>query len=251
MKNKEKILYIGAHPGGECIFMGGGSALVFKDAGAEVNFLYVYGKSFENKFIKKANKICLEAGKILGIKSEILPFNTSLHNTLYEGKQISLALEKKILEFKPSIVFIQTPQDYLIDHVALAKYSFDTVMGIHREHPGNSVHEVYAMECPIWTYPRVDFYIDISDKMDLVEKALKTYCGIDEKYGNGLIKIKKGLAAVRGEQADRIQYAEGFLEVLKCQGYESMCFKVLSKLIGNRLRINPRAALTYQPAYPI
>ena len=44
MKERPSVLYIGTHIGGECEFMGGGSALLFSTLGVEVKFIYLLGK---------------------------------------------------------------------------------------------------------------------------------------------------------------------------------------------------------------
>ena len=108
------------------------------------------------------------------------------------------------------------------------------------------------MECPTWPFPRVDFYIDISDKMETVEKALLSFSAYDKTYARCLARVKKGMAMVRGGQADKVEYAEGFREILRSPNYgkyQSSSFNILRQLLGDRLKINPKAVDTYPPGY--
>ena len=186
----------------------------------------------------------------MGITPDILDF--ARQDLLYKDQEVRRALQETIFQYKPAIVFIQPPQDCLLSHVLTARYCYEAAIGVVEGMTEQNIalpFEVYAMECPTWPYPRVDIYIDISSEMETVRKALSSYTARDTKYGEGLARMKQSICAIRGEQADRIPYAEGFLSILCCPDMDSLPFSTLKDIIGQKLKVNPRARDTSMPAY--
>ncbi|MFH0796027.1 MAG: PIG-L family deacetylase [Candidatus Omnitrophota bacterium] len=198
-----KALFIGSHCD-DCEWMAGGTTVLLRKAKVQVHYLYIFGRHRQAR--KQTSYI--EAGKrasgILSVELHLLDF----HPQQIKGSpvKISSVIFEKMQEIKPQMVFIQPPRDYMVDHLVVAKASCHATSKYLR----NNMGEVYAMESPACPFPFVDIIVDIGGEFERVRKALMNYCLIDVAFGKGLVKTKKGLALLRGEQRDRVQYGEAF-----------------------------------------
>ena len=103
------------------------------------------------------------------------------------------------------------------------------------------------MESPACPLPSVDFYINTTRTHGRCEKALLNYRLIDDAFGRGLAKTRRGLSLLRGEQANRVRYAEGF-RIVKSPGTENM---ILPALLGKHFVISHAEETRQKPVYPL
>jgi LmbE family N-acetylglucosaminyl deacetylase len=207
-----RALFVGPHCD-DCEWMAGGTAQLLVRAGVDVTFLYVWGKHGRPSRQKPYAAAARAAAKRLGVRVKLLPLSSKLG--AMRQHEVAERIWREVERLGPKLMFIPPPRDYMIDHqvVSHTAHHVAVTMGSHSVHGGPL--EVYAMESPARPYRCPELVVDVSDVHALVEAALREYCRIDQSFGDGLAKTKAGLAALRGEQADRVACGEGLVTVMR------------------------------------
>lgn len=217
MKYK-KILVVAAHPDDELLGCGGTLAKLSRDKCKIFALFFTDGVSSRkrdkrNSIDRKKNS--LKALEILGInKSKFLSYPD---NALDKVPLLTLTkeIESIIEKFKPHTIFTHSNVDLNIDHELIAR----AVITATRPRPNYCVKNVFQFETlssTEWNFNfkkktfNPNFFIDISDTINIKIKAAKAYKGEINRWPhprsiNG-IKI---LAKYRG-QSIGVKFAEAF-----------------------------------------
>tara|TARA_A100000164_G_C21844727_1_gene741918 strand:+ start:527 stop:1234 length:708 start_codon:yes stop_codon:yes gene_type:complete len=219
---KNKILIISAHPDDEVLGCGGTVAKHSLN-GERVEQIFVSdGESARDKIsIKNKQKTinsrlhaAKKAAKILGIKNTTsinFPDNRLDSIPLLE---IVKELEKKISQFKPSIIYTHSDLDLNIDHQIVSR----AVMTACRPINNLSVKEIYFFEVlssSEWEHKSKEsflpnYFVDISKTINLKIKAFKSYKKEIKKYPHSRsIEGIKVLSQYRGMMVG-VKNAESF-----------------------------------------
>lgn len=238
----KRALFIGAHCD-DCEWMGGGTAIALRQAGVEVSFLHVLGAVGESETRERTHAAARASAKILDVNVEI--GDISNRKVSLRKEAITELIRRKVADVRPGILFIGPPFDYMVDHMVVAECAYHVAVTIGQHEKQLKPMEVLALECPSAPFPYVDFYINTSDTSETAEKALLCYCMKEESFGRGLAKTRRGLSLIRGEQADRVRFAEGFRTISK-GGKDYLIRKWLPD------RFLPHRGLTaYRTVYPL
>jgi len=235
-----RVLFVGPHCD-DCEWMAGGTAILLTRAGAEVHFLCVVRKPVPPFRMEPYIRAAKASARILGVRLNILPF--SQKNLLRKERGISRSIRSYANTIMPDIVFIGPPQDYMLEHTFVARCAYNVLTGS----PGTRINELYAMESPACPFTSVDLCINTTSTEARCEKALLNYRLIDDAFGRGLAKTRRGLSLLRGEQANRARYAEGF-RIVESPGTENM---ILPALLGKYLVISRTYETRQKPVYPL
>jgi LmbE family N-acetylglucosaminyl deacetylase len=202
-----KILAIGAHPDDIELGAGGTIARHVKNGDEVIFLILTYGEKTGSRDIRK--KEALMSAKKLNVKFvEFAGFpDTEIPNSI----ETINAIEQVIEKYKPQRVYTHCVKDIHQDHRAAAYASISAA---------RKIPQVFSFESPL-VHPNFtpQYFIDITDTIDLKIKALK--CFKSQKVKEYLkAEAIEGLAKFRGFQAG-IRYAEAFevIRVVKMNNY--------------------------------
>jgi len=216
MINKVKnIVIIAPHPDDETLGLGGSIAKL-RDQNYKISILIVSGHLpplYKKNIFKTTYKESLKAFKILGIdKSKFLKIPATKINEVPIAK-----LNEKIFSFinkiNPEIVFIPFP-DRHIDHKIVFESSMVACRPINSKCP-KIVLTYETLSETHWNAPGIepiftpDYFIDISNYIEVKEKALSQYKSQINNNISRSVDAVKGLAKFRGSQIGK-KYAEAF-----------------------------------------
>ena len=225
-KVKKKLVVICAHPDDEVIGCGGTIAFYKKKNYEILVIFFTCGESsrqFMNKnLLKKKEKKRIngsnKASLILGV-NKIVNFDLNdneldKYSNLFLTKKIETVLEK----FKADIILTHAANDLNVDH---RKVNF-AVQTACRTSGALNVQQILCFEISSSTNNlklnkkrfNPNFYVDISNQIDLKKKALKCYKNQLKPYPNPLsYKNIINLSKYRGSEVN-LNYAEAF-EVIR------------------------------------
>jgi len=183
---KDKVLVVAAHPDDEVLGCGGTVARLTND-GCEVYTLILgtgiaarYGQADSQNIkseIEKLKKRAHAANEIIGVKEVFLHnFPDNRFDTVALLDLVKV-IEQVKDSIKPDIVFTHCAGDLNIDH----QITYKAVLTATRPLPAETVREIYSFEVlssTEWNYPlsfAPDTFFNISETMDLKQKALKCY----------------------------------------------------------------------------
>lgn len=183
MKNKN-ILIVAAHPDDEILGCGGAVAKLVKEGYGAHTLILSEGvasrgksKSAARYEMKELKKQAVKANKTVGAESIFIydfPDNRFDSVALLDIVKIVEEVKNKI---KPEIIFTHHEKDLNIDH----QITYKAALTAARPLPGESVKEIYSFEVlssTEWAYPLTfspDFFVDITDTLDLKLKAMNEY----------------------------------------------------------------------------
>ena len=153
------------------------------------------------------------AAKILGANLEVL--NLDPYDFRFNRKYIKL-LDQKILSYKPDVIFSCWEHDTHQDHKSLA----DILFAVTRKN--NISINMYEVMLPggLNTYSfNPQYFVNISNFIDIKTEAIKSYKSVFEKKKNTYSKYFEsivGRAKFRGEVIG-VDYAEAFVVVKKIE----------------------------------
>jgi len=180
----KKILVISAHPDDETLGMGGTIAKNTSNGDSVHVLIITDGSSSQyvkyKDMIKKKKAEAEKSMKILGV--EKIEFNTlpDMKLDTIAHIDINTIIEKKIEDYKPSIVYTHHWGDINKDH----RLVFQSTMVAVRTTPNQPVKEIYTYEIPSsteWGTPEINnifkpnVFIDITDFIEMKIKAVKCY----------------------------------------------------------------------------
>jgi len=185
MKQLKKILIVAAHPDDEVIGCGGSIPKFIKnDFTVDVMFMtngissrFEANSEFNNLIrIRKDN--ALRANKIMGVNSvEFFDFPDNSMDVV-PLLELAKAVERIVFKIKPSIVITHSNNDLNIDH----RLTHQSVLIATRPKPNNLVKKLMFFEIPSstnWNPSAKQFnpieYVDITEFIDIKEKALLSY----------------------------------------------------------------------------
>lgn len=206
---------IAPHPDDETLGVGGTIARLVQN-GTEVSVLIVSGHLppiYKKSSFDETKKEAENALKILGVKKyDFLKIPATLVNQTPVAE-----LNGKILKFlkssKPDWVFIPYP-DRHIDHRIIFDASVVACRPVGNEYP-KGVLAYETLSETHWNVPGIEpsfvpeFFIDISDQIELKKKALNCYVSQISKAPSRSIEAVNALAKFRGSQ-NGCSYAEAF-----------------------------------------
>jgi len=170
----KKILIVAAHPDDEVLGCGG---LIAKEDSYVLILTNGSDERYKTNIIQKHLNNCKKANKILGTKKLIIE---NLPNQKLETIpliKITQLIEKYIIKFNPTRVFTHSSKDINLDHQIVAKATFTAT----RTLPNTNIKEVYSYYVPSsseWNFEECfcgNYFIDISDTINLKLKAMKSY----------------------------------------------------------------------------
>ena len=209
-----KILVVGAHLDDIELACGGTLAKAI-GAGHEVKTIIMSQSGYTNydgKVMRKNDDAVIEgtnALHALGITDiEILDFPTK--NIPYDSTTID-AIDTRIAEFDPDVIFCHHPFDTHQAHVGVSK---STISAARRK---NTVFmfEPIAPSGRSYVPFKPQMYVDITDVMDKKVESLKLHTTEYHKFGEEWITGVTCRAGFRGYEIGK-PYAEAF-EVLRCE----------------------------------
>jgi LmbE family N-acetylglucosaminyl deacetylase len=187
-RNGSKVLVVAAHPDDEILGCGGTIARLALE-GREVHIL-ICGEGISSRYERREEAPAAEldalrararqASEIVHAKSvEVLEFPDNRFDTV-PLLEIVKAIEARIHQWAPRVLYVQHGGDLNIDHVQL----FRAALTATRPTQGNSVKEVYAFEVASsteWSFQRFSpvfrpsCFVDISTTMDAKIAAMECY----------------------------------------------------------------------------
>ncbi|WP_457601071.1 PIG-L deacetylase family protein [Hydrogenivirga sp.] len=220
------VLVVVAHPDDEVLGCGGTIAKLVKDNYRTFTLILGEGitsrdserrRKVREEEIKELKACALRANKILGVE-DIFFFD--LPDNRFDTVpflNIVKIVEEVINRIKPSVVFTHHRNDLNIDH----RITYKAVITAARPMQGCPVKEIYSCEVlssTEWNYPisfSPNYFVDISDTLDIKLKAMKEYKQELREYPHP--RSLKGIernAEVWGMKVG-LKYAEAF-EVVRC-----------------------------------
>jgi len=231
MTNEKTFLFLGAS-NDDCEWMAGGLARVLIEAGHCVAFACSAPRERRDEYVALTH----EARDVIGVHQKIV-----MPSPMRELNDVELTrmIGDVIDAVRPDACFIQPADDYMAHHMRFARASFQALLPDMRSARSDGdvtrpsrVSEIHAMECPSAPYPRVDFYMDVSEEIEDALTALMVYDKWNPGFGSGMAKTKRGLAMLRGALpvSRACEYAEGF-KVVRAEETRISC---LPELLGER-----------------
>lgn len=180
------VLVIAAHPDDEVL--GCGATMVKLAQQGHKVFTYILGEGvtgrddqrvegLRKKEILQLKKQVITANQILNVKKT---FTDSFYDNRFDTHDlldIVKKIEKVKAEVKPAMVFTHFRNDLNIDH----RITFQAVLTAFRPLKGGNCKEIYSFEALSATefnYPLTfspNFFVDVSETIDLKIKAMKAY----------------------------------------------------------------------------
>jgi len=209
-----RILAIGAHLDDIELACGGTLAKAVA-CGHDVKMIVMSKSGYSNydgRVLRTEEKAVMEgknAAKVLGVCNiEILDYDTK--DIPYHSEVIE-ALDSRIQEYKPDIIFTHWIFDTHQAHEGVAKSSITAA----RRHNNIYMYEPIYPAGRSYMGFRPQMYIDIGGFEEQKLEALRMHKTEYEKFGNQWIEGTKARAAYRGYEMGK-QYAEAF-EIVRCE----------------------------------
>lgn len=220
-----KIVAFIAHPDYTELFFGG-TVIKHTQRGDEVTIVSVSPGEMGHPTIpppelaKIRENELKEAAKIEGVKEvRVLNFkDTEIFNTT----ELRMAVTEIIRELKPDIVITHWPNDYASDLKNTGQAVIDACLlsylgAVKTKHPPHMVGKIYTFEVPSTSIGfDPDFFVDITDVIDIKIEASKCHRSMIELFGMGSLEawtsMVRGMNRYWGIKA-RVMYAEAFKEV--------------------------------------
>ena len=209
---KKVIVAIGAHLDDIELAAGGTLAKAARD-GHDVYMIVMSQSGYSNyngKLMRKNETAVMEgrnAARVLGCKKlDILDFPNK--DIAYDSKAVE-AIEQRLNEIKPDIIFTHWPFDTHQDHVAVGKATISAA----RRYNTIYFYEPISPSGRSYVGFRPQVYVDITDVIDTKIAALDEHATEKNKYGDYWIRGVEARAAFRGYEMGRM-YGEVF-EVLR------------------------------------
>ncbi|WP_313756393.1 PIG-L deacetylase family protein [Tissierella sp.] len=195
-----KILVIGAHPDDIEPQMGGSIAKLTKN-GHEV-LIVLFTDTGEELVEMRIHESC-DAAKILGAKIKHLNYNQN--NFIFERNLVQ-NMDRIISQYKPDSIYTCWEYDSHQDHQVVSK----VVLASSRKNNANIFFFEPIIPGGITPYGfEANFFIDISDTIDIKIESVKAHKTQLDKFGDSWIEAIYGRARFRGFQIG-VKYAEAF-----------------------------------------
>lgn len=208
-----KILAMGAHPD-DMELEAGGTLAKFIKKGYEVYLLILTSGGYTDMngntyFDEQLRNEALEASKVLGIK-EVIFFDYHTTN-LPGGGEIVSKVDALVDKIKPDVFISHHPFDSHQDHKAAA----DIMFAVSRQ--GRVKNVLSGSTLPyrpnVFAF-RPQFFVDITETIDLKKEAIRKYKTQYEKFGSELLIERVEAMAKTHGWAMGYEYAECF-EVIR------------------------------------
>ncbi|SDF24688.1 N-acetylglucosaminyl deacetylase, LmbE family [Methanolobus vulcani] len=208
-----KVLAMGAHPD-DMELEAGGTLAKFAKKGYDVYLLILTsggytdmtGKSYTDNQLKEEAK---KASEILGVK-EVIFFDYVTTNLPNSGEIIS-RVDKIVDEIRPDIFISHHPFDSHQDHKAAA----DIMFAVSRQ--GRVKNVLSGSTLPyrpnVFAF-RPQFFVDISETLEIKLKAIRSYQSQYNKFGSEVLIDRVKAMAITHGWATGYDYAECF-EVIR------------------------------------
>ena len=209
----KKILVIAAHPDDEMLGCGGTIAKYHRK-GYEIKIIFLADGEGARpiKDIENRESMSKKALSVIGVKD--IHFLRLPDNQLDSLPLLEIIRNVELIvdDYCPTIIFTHWYHDLNIDH----SISCRVALTIFRALPGSSVKKIYSFEVKSsteWSIDvsfKPDHFVDISDTIDLKNKALSHYKKeINDMPHSRSLEAINALALVRGSEVG-VRYAEAF-----------------------------------------
>lgn len=195
-----KILVIGAHPDDIEPQMGGTIAKLIKN-NHEV-LIVQFTDTGEELIDIRIQESC-DAAEILGAKIRHLHYD---QDTFVFQRKLVQDLDKIISEYQPDEIYTCWEYDSHQDHQIVSK----VVLASSRKNNANIFFFEPIIPGGITPYGfQCNYFVDISDTIEIKTKSILAYKSQIKKFGTGWIDAIQGRAQLRGFQIN-VEYAEAF-----------------------------------------
>lgn len=204
------ILVIAAHPDDEVLGMGGTIKKLVKNGNKVHLCVVTEGASAQysdKKMIDVRKKLCLNAGKFLGITTFSFLDFPDMKLDSFPQLEINKKLEEVIKKINPTIIYTTPPHDLNKDH----RLVFDSTLISARPMKSN-VKSIFAYEIPGLTKEQFcpNVYENITHEIKNKIKAFQFYESEVMKFPNPRsVKAIESLALLRGVESGLLN-AEAF-----------------------------------------
>ena len=216
------VLAIGCHPDDIEIACAGTMAKYAK-AGHKVTVCHVANGNLGHEIIQPdelrdiRKKEAEDAGAKIGIEVVSCDIGDLM---VYEGQKTQRDLVVDVIRtYQPDVIFTHTPQDYMPDHVAVARLVFDASFAASVPHyktgvvGGAEITPIYYMDTLAGLNFNPTEYVDISDeidtKIDMLECHDSQLRWMRDHDHIDFAEWVRSISRFRGIQSG-VQYAEGF-----------------------------------------
>lgn len=210
-----KILAVGAHLDDIELACGGTLARALR-RGHKVKMIVMSKSGYRNYDgkVMRTDDIAIAEGKraaeVLGVSDfEVLDFDNK--DIVYDSKAVE-ALEKRINEYEPDIIFTHWPFDTHQAHVGTGKSTITAA----RRYNTIYLYEPIAPSGRSYVAFRPQMYVDITDFIECKIDSLKCHETEYKKFGKSWIDGVRARAKFRGYEMGTDGYAEAF-EVLRSE----------------------------------
>lgn len=210
-----KLLAVGAHLDDIELACGGTLAKALIN-GHQVKMIVMSKSGYKNYDgkVMRTDDIAVKEGKraaeTLGVSDfEVLDFDNK--DIMYDSKAVE-ALEKRINEYKPDIIFTHWPFDTHQAHVGTGKSTITAA----RRYNTIYLYEPIAPSGRSYVAFRPQVYVDITDFIECKIDSLKCHETEYKKFGESWIDGVRARAKFRGYEMGTDGYAEAF-EVLRSE----------------------------------
>lgn len=202
----KKVLVLAPHPDDEAIGCGGSIAL-YSSQGCDINLIILTNgeKLYKETVIgldiaELRRKEAIESSKLLGIR-DVVFLGLPDGELKSFGEKIKSEIRGFILRFRPDVILCPSPLDYHDDHLSVAK----AVVSI-----SNKVPELNILFYNVYTCPRFNTLVDITDVLEIKEQAIRCYHHSLFELPEFFAESVKGLNRFLAFYTQRQRYYEGF-----------------------------------------
>lgn len=253
------VLAIGAHPD-DIEFMMSGTLILLKQAGWSPHYLNVANGSCGTEIEDLASIIAIRRQEAMNACEVIgARFHESVTNDLdvYHTNEVVAKVLAVIRGVRPRILLLQSPQDYMEDHVNACRVGVTAafargMLNFASDPPlppiaddVTAYHALpYGLRDPLRRLVRAGQYVDISSVMKTKRDMLAAHRSqkewLDASQGlNAYLDTMETFARQAGEMSGVFEYAEGWRRHLHL-GFSATDEDPLAEVLGDRCVIDER-----------
>ncbi|GMU94134.1 MAG: hypothetical protein AMXMBFR4_31920 [Candidatus Hydrogenedentota bacterium] len=253
-----RVLAVAAHPD-DIELMMGGTLLTLGQAGCELHYINLCNGSMgtetetRERIIARRTEEARHAASLLGAN-----FHPPLVDDLdlYYDRSVPRRLGALIREVRPSIMLVQSPQDYMEDHMNASRIAVTAAFcrGMRnfltqppRPPIGDEITLYHALPWglrdPLRRVVRAGQYVDIGSVLDAKRDALAAHKSqkvwLDASQGlDSYLTTMEELARRVGRMSGRFEYAEGWRRHLHL-GFCAEDADPLTAILGKTVHVDP------------
>ena len=248
-----KIFACGCHPD-DIEFMMAGTLILCKRLGWEIHYMNIANGNCGTQEYSSEEIIGIRRGEALAAAASIgAVFHESITDdlTVFFCDSLLRKVASVVREIKPDIMLIQSPQDYMEDHMNAARLAvtaaFAKGMPNYVTDPPVAAYDgnvtlyhalPYDLKDGMRQSIAPEIFVDVSTAMDDKKKMLALHRSqkewLDKSQGlDSYVKSMEEMTAEVGRMSGRFSYAEGWRRHLH-RGYSTLDLDPLSEALGAR-----------------